>query len=143
MFFTTKGLFCLKGSFQNQSVLHCPKMHTFCAIEFYASAVISVQLNYTDMNIEKLRDYCLSLPGVTEKMPFEPFFHYHESFLVFYVKGHIFCLADIDVNDCCTVKCDPPKIAKLEEKYSGIGKPFPTCFAIKERLAKNCICGER
>lgn len=33
------------------------------------------------MNIEELRDYCLSLPDTAEKMPFEVFFHNYESLL--------------------------------------------------------------
>lgn len=44
------------------------------------------------MNIEELRDFCLSLPDTEEKMPFEAFFRNHESLLAFYVGGHI----DID-----------------------------------------------
>lgn len=42
------------------------------------------------MNIEELRDYCLSLPDTTEKMPFQGFFHNHESLLTFNVGNHIF-----------------------------------------------------
>ena len=33
--------------------------------------------------MEELCDYCLSLPEATEKMPFEGFFHNHESLLTF------------------------------------------------------------
>ncbi len=42
------------------------------------------------MNIEELRDYCLSLKGAEEKMPFG------DKALVFTVKDKMFCLTDID-----------------------------------------------
>lgn len=76
------------------------------------------------MNIEDLREYCLTLPDVTEKMPFEAFFHNHESLLAFYAGKHIFCLTDIEANDECTVKCSPERIAELEERFTAIGKPY-------------------
>ena len=57
-------------------------------------------------------------------MPFEAFFHNHESLLAFYVNGHIFCLADIDANDSCAVKCSLGEITELEEKYSAVGMPY-------------------
>lgn len=40
------------------------------------------------MNIEKFREYCLSLgDDVTEKTPFGKFARKYESILVFYVRG--------------------------------------------------------
>ena len=42
-----------------------------------------------NMNIEELRDYCLSFDGVTEKMPFQHF-KAAQSICAFYVSGHIF-----------------------------------------------------
>lgn len=76
------------------------------------------------MNIEDLRKYCLALPEVTEKMPFEAFFHNHESLLAFYAGKHIFCMADIETNDECTIKCAKERIAELEEHFAAIGKPY-------------------
>lgn len=47
------------------------------------------------MNIEELRDYCLSMECVTEKTPFGKFARRFDSPLVFYVLGHMFCTADM------------------------------------------------
>lgn len=48
------------------------------------------------MNVEQLREYCLSLGGVEEKIPFGKFARRYDSTLVFYVMGHMFCLIDLD-----------------------------------------------
>lgn len=66
------------------------------------------------MNIEELRDYCLSFKSVEEKLPFD------ESTLVFYVKGKMFCLTDIDAFDLINVKCDPEKAIMLREKFEDV-----------------------
>ncbi|MDE6824411.1 MAG: MmcQ/YjbR family DNA-binding protein [Duncaniella sp.] len=77
------------------------------------------------MNIEELRDYCLSLPEATEKMPLEGFFHNHESLLTFNIGGHIFCMADINMSPVeATIKVDPDKINQLHEEYMAVGKPY-------------------
>ena len=67
------------------------------------------------MNIEELREYCLSLKGVTEGFPFG------ESTLVFKVMGKVFCLAGIDDHPVsCNVKCNPETAIELREMYSGV-----------------------
>ena len=48
------------------------------------------------MNVEELREYCLSLGEVEEKIPFGKFARRYDSTLVFYVKGHMFCMFDLD-----------------------------------------------
>ncbi|MDE6560477.1 MAG: MmcQ/YjbR family DNA-binding protein [Muribaculaceae bacterium] len=48
------------------------------------------------MNVEELREYCLSLGDVEEKIPFGKFAKRYDSTLVFYVKGHMFCMFDLD-----------------------------------------------
>lgn len=65
------------------------------------------------MNIETLRDYCLSKPGAGETLPFGP------DTLVFKVNGKVFLLAGLD-NDPLqfNVKCDPDRAAELREEYS-------------------------
>lgn len=62
------------------------------------------------MNIEELRDYCLSLGNVTEKIPFGEFARKYDSLLVFYVGGHMFCMADMDNFDSITVRSTPEEI---------------------------------
>lgn len=64
------------------------------------------------MNIESLRDYCLSLPGVTEGFPFGA------ETLVFKIGGKVFLLTPIDsVKVSFNVKCDPEKAQKLREEH--------------------------
>lgn len=76
------------------------------------------------MNIEEFRDYCLSLPGVTEATPFEKFSRGRYTILVFYVSGHMFCYFNIDDFRFITIKCDPEQMAELKERYQAIGEPF-------------------
>lgn len=76
------------------------------------------------MDIETFRNFCLSLPGCTEKMPFEKFFHGKHSFLAFYVAGRMFCYFDIDKFDKCNIRCKPEQIDMLEAVYEAVGRPY-------------------
>lgn len=76
------------------------------------------------MNIEELRQYCLSLPESVEKLPFERFFRGRHSILAFYTAGHIFCFIDIDNHDICTVRCPAARRDELAERYEGIVSPY-------------------
>lgn len=76
------------------------------------------------MNIETFRNYCLGLPGVTEKMPFEKFAKGRLAILVFYVSGHMFCYFDINNFSSITVKCQPQRMAALKEHYDAVGAPY-------------------
>lgn len=75
------------------------------------------------MNIEELRDYCLSFDGVTEKMPFQQF-KAAQSICAFYVSGHIFRYFDIDKFDTCIIKCNTTQIDCLKERYESISNPY-------------------
>lgn len=66
------------------------------------------------MNIEELREYCLSKASTTEEFPFD------ETTLVFKVAGKIFVITSIDEFDGVNLKCDPEKAIELREEYSGI-----------------------
>ena len=64
------------------------------------------------MNIEQLREFCLSINNATEDMPFE------DEYLMFRVFGKWFAvipLNDLELNIC--VKCDPFKAIELREQY--------------------------
>ena len=74
------------------------------------------------MNIEELRDYCLSLDDVEEKFPFAKI-KGGESVLVFYVCGHMFAFLDIADYDIVTIKCQTERIAELREHYEWADKP--------------------
>jgi len=65
------------------------------------------------MNIESLRDYCLSKPGAEETLPFGP------DTLVFKVNGKAFLLTGLDSEDLrFNVKCDPDLAEELRAQYS-------------------------
>ncbi|MBA3971330.1 MAG: MmcQ/YjbR family DNA-binding protein [Bacteroidetes bacterium] len=67
------------------------------------------------MNIENLREYCLSKNGVEESLPFGP------NTLVFKVMDKVFLLAGIDSKPLqFNVKCDPEKAIALRENYSSV-----------------------
>lgn len=76
------------------------------------------------MNIEEFRDYCLSMPDVSEATPFEKFSKGKFTILVFYVQGHMFCYFNIDDFKAVTIKCDPTLMVTLKERYQAIGEPF-------------------
>jgi len=66
------------------------------------------------MDLETFRNYCLSLPGVTEGFPFG------ETTLVFKVGGKIFALADAELFASVNLKCDPELAIELRERYPAV-----------------------
>ena len=77
-----------------------------------------------NMNVEELRDYCLSLgDDVEERMPFGAF-KAAQGVLAFYTCGHIFCFFNIDDFEVVTVKCQPERISMLAEQHDGIVAPY-------------------
>ena len=64
------------------------------------------------MNIETLREYCLSKSGVEETLPFGP------DTLVYKVGGKAFLLTGLDSEELrFNVKCDPDKALELREEF--------------------------
>ncbi len=60
------------------------------------------------MNIEELREYCLSLKGATEDMPFE------DEYLMFRVFGKWFAVIPLQDQELkISVKCDPAQAVDL------------------------------
>ncbi|HEY1871884.1 MAG TPA: MmcQ/YjbR family DNA-binding protein [Chitinophagaceae bacterium] len=67
------------------------------------------------MNIETLREYCLSKKAVTEDFPFG------EETLVFRVINKIFLLVSLYANPLqFNAKCDPEKAIELREEHDAI-----------------------
>lgn len=65
------------------------------------------------MDIDNLREYCLSIKGATEEMPFK------EPYLIFKVLGKWFAvvpLQDEELN--VSLKCDPDQALELREEYA-------------------------
>ena len=76
------------------------------------------------MNVEQFRDFCLSLQGVSEAMPFDKFAKGKLAILVFYVSGHMFCYFNIDDFTSVTIKGTPERMNALKEHYAAVGEPF-------------------
>lgn len=73
------------------------------------------------MNVEEFREYCLSLKGVEEKMPFVNVAdRYSRDVLCFYVGDKWFCFVNVEVFDFCCIKCDPVKSGELQACYVGV-----------------------
>ena len=69
-------------------------------------------LSLPDMNIESLRECCLSKPGAEETLPFGP------DTLVYKVGGKAFLLTGLDNEELrFNVKCDPDKAIELREEF--------------------------
>ncbi len=65
------------------------------------------------MNIETIRDYCLSKPGAEETLPFGP------DVVVFKVNNKLFLLLPLDKEQLqFNVKCNPDLALELREQYS-------------------------
>lgn len=66
------------------------------------------------MNIETLRDECLSLPGVEESFPFDA------ETLVFKVQGKMFAVLPLERPDSLVLKVHPDYAQALRAEYAGI-----------------------
>lgn len=67
------------------------------------------------MHIESFREFCLSLPYVTEDFPFD------EVTLVSKVGGKMFALVGLDREEFkVNLKCEPEKAIELREKHEEI-----------------------
>lgn len=71
------------------------------------------------MDIEHLRDFCLSLPLVTECFPFD------ESTLVFKIEGRMFLYTGLEHPELrFNVKCDPDYALELRDRYVEVTPGF-------------------
>lgn len=71
------------------------------------------------MNIEEVREFCLSLPGVTEDSPYGP------DMIVFRIEGKIFLHLPLEYADPrISIKLPPEKGLELRERYDTIRGSF-------------------
>lgn len=74
------------------------------------------------MNIEELRNYCITKKGVTEHFPFD------EVTLVFKVMGKMFALVGLDKweqgETKINLKCDPEHALELRAEYESINPGY-------------------
>jgi predicted DNA-binding protein (MmcQ/YjbR family) len=67
------------------------------------------------MNIEELREFCLSLPASEETFPFD------QVTLVFKVGGKMFAMTGLDATDLSiNLKCHPDVAVELRERYPAV-----------------------
>lgn len=67
------------------------------------------------MDLDNIRNFCLSLAHSTEDFPFG------ETTLVFRIGGKIFALTDIEsLPLSISLKCDPQRAIELRERYDEI-----------------------
>ena len=72
------------------------------------------QLNNDIMNVESVRDYCLSLPAASEYFPFD------ETTLAFRVVDKIFAMIDLEDTQWFVLKCDPDYALELRDRHPEI-----------------------
>lgn len=66
------------------------------------------------MNIESVREFCLSLPQTTEDFPFD------ETTLAFRIEGKIFAMIDLENTEWFVLKCNPERALELRDRYMDI-----------------------
>ncbi len=86
------------------------------------------------MNIEELRDYCLSLKAVEETLPFGP------ETLVFKVMDKAFLLAGLDsIPLQFNVKCDPGMVIELRDRFDCVLPGYHTSrLAGEQKTLEHC-----
>ena len=84
------------------------------------------------MSIEDVREYCLSLPYVTEDMAFG------EGHVLFRIFGKIFVCISLDRSEYVTVKCEPVYALDLRDRYEEIE---PAWHWSKKYWNQICLCG--
>ena len=70
------------------------------------------------MDIETIRNYCLSKKASNESFPFD------EVTLVFKVVDRIFAVISLGCPDHVCLKCDPDYAIELRDRYNGIEGAF-------------------
>lgn len=75
------------------------------------------------MNIEELRNHCLSVKNAEESTPFG------DDVMVYKIMNKMFAFFSLNPKDgehFVVLKCDPEKTVELREKYAGVTKGYYT-----------------
>lgn len=75
------------------------------------------------MDVFAFREYVLSLGEVEEKMPFGKFARRYDNTLVFYTRGHMFCLCDVADFDEIDVRSTAEELPELLARYPSVTRP--------------------
>ena len=93
------------------------------------------------MNLEELREYCLSLKGTSEHLPFD------DVTLVLKVQGKMFALIPLDNPETqIALKCDPERAIALREEFSAIvpawhfNKKYWNTVIIDPMISRDFLC---
>ena len=93
------------------------------------------------MDIERLRDFCLSLPCTTECFPFD------ETTLVFKVEGRMFLFTGLEYSEPrVNVKCDPDLALDLRDAYEEVlpgfhcNKKYWNTIILRPSLKDGLVC---
>lgn len=93
------------------------------------------------MNVEELREYCLSQKGATECFPFD------DVTLVLKVQGKMFALIPLSSTDTSiSLKCDPERAITLREEYDAVipayhfNKKHWNTVYLDGRVTRKLIC---
>jgi predicted DNA-binding protein (MmcQ/YjbR family) len=95
------------------------------------------------MDIESVREYCLSLPMTTEDMAFG------EDYLLLRVCNKIFACFSLEREENLTLKCDPDYAIDLRDIYSDIepawhwNKKYWNQLRIPSRLSDELVSREK
>ncbi len=85
------------------------------------------------MNIEELREYCLSLKGAAEYMPFD------DEYLIFRVFEKWFAVIPLNDSELkISVKCDPAKAIDLREHYNCVEAAWHFNKKFWNSISLNC-----
>lgn len=79
---------------------------------------ILIAIKVGHMNIEEIREYCLSIKGATESLPF-----IGNDVLVFKVMEKMFAFIALEPKDYVfrvNLKCNPDKSIELRDRYNGV-----------------------
>jgi predicted DNA-binding protein (MmcQ/YjbR family) len=91
------------------------------------------------MNIESVREYCLSLPMTTEDMAFG------DDYLLLRVCNKIFACFSLEREENLTLKCDPDYAIELRDRYSDIepawhwNKKYWNQLRLQSRLSDDLV----
>lgn len=87
------------------------------------------------MNIEELREYCLSIKDATEDMPFK------DQYLMFRVMGKWFAVIPLYSAELkLFLKCNPDKAIELRERYNCVeaawhfNKKYWNCITLNQDM---------
>lgn len=82
------------------------------------------------MDLESIREFCLSRRGAVECLPFD------DTTLVYKVMGKMFALLSLERKEWIMLKCDADYAVELRDRYIGIIEP---AWHMNKRYWNQCL----